>query len=469
MVGGDTFRMNVTSTDVSPYARFAEDTIEISSNYDGASDEDEPPLFFGGMTLLEQDPCQNELVSLDGGKSSDCRKAWELNYHEAAIYLEEGINNDKFASHPKSQEALPAYLLVHNHWYYFLDFVASLILMLLALTEKPAHPVLELPIGIHGSIELLSLMIIGAELIMKLRWLGMKTSISHTRTALKGCALFVMLIEAIVILVRQSSHIRVTRALRPVFILDNHYSRRVRRYLRQVLQSLPPILDMLVLLLFVMLLFSCLGFYLFSEHLDNPYFSTLSESFVNLFVLLTTGNFPDVMMPAYARSKWYALFFVTYLIIVLYFMMNLMLAVVYASFSSKEKEKLKKLLLHRQTACQHAFRLLISRKHSNSVNFKRFSGGIKHLDSYRSKRDTYLIFRLLNVSRTGVLNLSEFQHVLDALPIVWKKKKDSCKPYFNSYPKHFRFICNLIRKIMLWQSTQYFIYFQTISEKTLTL
>ena len=27
MVGGDTFRMNVTSTDVSPYARFAEDTI----------------------------------------------------------------------------------------------------------------------------------------------------------------------------------------------------------------------------------------------------------------------------------------------------------------------------------------------------------------------------------------------------------------------------------------------------------
>ncbi len=40
------------------------------------------------------------------------RVAWEVNYREAAIFLEEGENNDKFLHHPRDIEALPAYLLV---------------------------------------------------------------------------------------------------------------------------------------------------------------------------------------------------------------------------------------------------------------------------------------------------------------------------------------------------------------------
>ena len=29
------------------------------------------------------------------------RRAWEVNYREAAIFLEEGQNNDKFIHHPR--------------------------------------------------------------------------------------------------------------------------------------------------------------------------------------------------------------------------------------------------------------------------------------------------------------------------------------------------------------------------------
>lgn len=46
-----------------------------------------------------------------------------------------------------------------------------------------------------------------------------------------------MIAESIVVLVRQSSHFRVTRALRPIFLLDNHHFGGVRRYLRQVYES----------------------------------------------------------------------------------------------------------------------------------------------------------------------------------------------------------------------------------------
>ena len=45
-----------------------------------------------------------------------------------------------------------------------------------------------------------------------------------------------MVAETIVVLVRQSSHFRVTRALRPIFVIDNYYFGGVRRYLRQVHQ-----------------------------------------------------------------------------------------------------------------------------------------------------------------------------------------------------------------------------------------
>jgi two pore calcium channel protein 1 len=68
-------------------------------------------------------------------------KSWELNYREAAIFLEEGRNNDKLTSHPHCHEALPAYLLVHNKWYYCLDLIAALLLVGLAFTEKPANAI----------------------------------------------------------------------------------------------------------------------------------------------------------------------------------------------------------------------------------------------------------------------------------------------------------------------------------------
>lgn len=34
-----------------------------------------------------------------------------MNYQEATIYLEEGENNEKFDTHPKSQADVPAYLI----------------------------------------------------------------------------------------------------------------------------------------------------------------------------------------------------------------------------------------------------------------------------------------------------------------------------------------------------------------------
>ncbi|XP_075914145.1 two pore calcium channel protein 1-like [Petromyzon marinus] len=157
---------------------------------------------------------------------------------------------------------------------------------------------------------------------------------------------------------------RLTRALRPIYLVQTHHCRAVRRNLEQMIQSLPPILDMLTLLLYFMVIFAILGFYFFSGNEDDPYFKTLDHSLVNLFILFTTANYPDVMLPAYAQNPLSCVFFITYLSVELYFLTNLLLAVVFHSFSRVETATLRSLLLHRREAARKSYQLLLSQSGS---------------------------------------------------------------------------------------------------------
>lgn len=67
-------------------------------------------------------------------------KEWNV---KTFVVLQEGKNNEKFDSHPREPDALPAYLLVHNGWYYGLDLSTSLLLLALALVEEPAVPLFQ--------------------------------------------------------------------------------------------------------------------------------------------------------------------------------------------------------------------------------------------------------------------------------------------------------------------------------------
>ncbi|XP_046418336.1 two pore calcium channel protein 1-like isoform X1 [Neodiprion fabricii] len=400
-----------------------------------------------GETLSENAALARYAIGIDADVH------WEMNYHEAAIFLEEGRNNEKFDSHPRHPEDLPAYLLVHNSWYYGLDLLTSLILLALAFVEEPAVPLFKLPVWAHGSIELLALIIIGIELALKLRWIGWGTILKHKRTMLKCMTLAIMFVEAMTVLVRQSSHFRVTRALRPIFLVDTKYCGGVRRFIRQILQTLPPIIDMLGLLLFFIITYMVLGYYMFSEM--NRNFATLEDSFVSLFVLLTTANFPDVMMPSYSRNKWYAIYFVSYLCTMLYVMMNLMLAVVNETFTTAERDKFKKLLLHKRRACHHAFKLLVSKQNPDKMQFRQFRGLMRYYAPQKSIRDVILMFRHMNVSGTGTLSSDEFVEVYDATTLEWDPQYSSI-PWYHAAWQPLQILCKGAHAAIVWP------YFETV-------
>ena len=86
---------------------------------------------------------------------------WEVNYREAAIFLEEGKNNDKFLHHPRNREALAAYLLVHSRLFNVIDLFVSMVVLMLGFIE------LHVPVKVHSSVELCGLVVMSIQLYLK--------------------------------------------------------------------------------------------------------------------------------------------------------------------------------------------------------------------------------------------------------------------------------------------------------------
>ena len=90
---------------------------------------------------------------------------------------------------------------------------------------------------------------------------------------------------------------------------------------------------MVIFIIIYVFYFAWMGNRLFAgtiEGVEN--FSNLNDSFFYMFVLLTTSNYPDVMLPSYSQERRNAIFFILFLIIGLFLLMNLLLAIFYSAY-----------------------------------------------------------------------------------------------------------------------------------------
>ena len=74
-------------------------------------------------------------------------------------------------------------------------------------------------------------------------------------------------------------------------------------------------------------------------------FDGIHEANFNLIILVTTANFPDIMLPAYEYFYKWMLYFVAFLSIGQYFMMNFFLANVYYNFKDRLKIDVRMILI----------------------------------------------------------------------------------------------------------------------------
>ncbi|KAI8787824.1 two pore calcium channel protein 1 [Biomphalaria glabrata] len=238
--------------------------------------------------------------------------------------------------------------------------------------------------------------------------------------------------------------VRWSRPLRPLFIINFPDGKQIRRAFRNIRRTIPDIVNVLILFLSSVLLFGLFALKLFNKRgfkypNGEPYFSNYFDSIWDLYVLVTTANNPDVMMPAYDESNWFALFFVIYLIICLYIFMSIVLATIYNNYKKNLKNEVKQAVFQKRKKLAKAFDLLkVKHNHQEFISYSRWTQLVTIILPGRSETHTDLLMKILDNDNTDVLSKKNFLNLADLLQVQLTEVKDR----LTLLEKHFPSIYN---------------------------
>ncbi|XP_060043257.1 two pore calcium channel protein 1-like isoform X2 [Erinaceus europaeus] len=217
--------------------------------------------------------------------------------------------------------------------------------------------------------------------------------------------------------------VRWSRALRPVFLINFPESRQIRRAFRSIRNTLPDILYVFLLFMFSVLIFSLMALKLFGDRglktvEGSPYFTNILEIAFELYVLVTTANSPDVMMPAYDFNWWYSLYFITYIIINTYIFMSVFLAVVYNNYRKHLKNEIRKLAYLKRHKMTEAFNILKVKMDTEFVVKEApWRQLVKVVAPDISSSHLELLLRICDEGQKGYMDKTNFLRLADLLNI----------------------------------------------------
>ncbi|KAG0562969.1 hypothetical protein KC19_9G186300 [Ceratodon purpureus] len=228
---------------------------------------------------------------------------------------------------------------------------------------------------------------------------------------------------------------RLAPYLRVALVIVN--TRGLRDCVRTLVGVIPEFVDIAALLGLYLLFSSWLAYVLFEDTVQgNIVFTTYSTTLYQMSILFTTSNNPDVWLPAYKSSRFTSLFFILYILFGVYFIMNLILAVVYDSF----KGQLAKLLINeedkRQRVLGAAFSLLDDQRRGY-LDARQCAKLFGELNKYRTlpkiaDDDMEAVFYALDDSGDLKINRAEFADLCSAIALKFDKAEEPS--WFEQYP-----------------------------------
>jgi hypothetical protein len=167
------------------------------------------------------------------------------------------------------------------------------------------------------------------------------------------------LVCSVIAQARGSPYYRYARVVRPLLQLE--YNQTVRRRFVDILRTLYHVRAAFLLLVFHITFFSIVSMFIFYGTPEgDAFFATLADSWVTLVILLSTCNSPRVMLPAFNDNKLYSLYFVAYLLVSIWFLMNLVLSVVYNEHRRHLKREARRIAVRKRVCTSAAFRVLLA-------------------------------------------------------------------------------------------------------------
>uniref|UniRef100_A0A669QAI8 Ion transport domain-containing protein n=1 Tax=Phasianus colchicus TaxID=9054 RepID=A0A669QAI8_PHACC len=323
-----------------------------------------------------------------------------------------------------SPEAVRLYYL-YNHWFMrTATYIFIFLNLSLAVFEEPA--VYPLPFLATSLVEVLCLLVFFGRLMHFAKITRRNVFWKDTKNICIMVAILLSLTDLAIygaLRIYNIKSVRWSRIVRPIFLVNFAESRQIRRAFRSIRNTLPEITYVFLLFMFSLLMFSLMALKLFGErNLQTaeglPYFRDYLEIVFDLYVLVTTANSPDVMMPAFDFSSWYALFFIAFVIINTYIFMSLFLAVVYNNYKKHLKNEIRTLAYMKRRKMIEAFNLL---KEEEGTQFVVREAQWKQLvklvapDISNSHRE--LLLRISDDEQKGFIDKKSFVQLADLLNI----------------------------------------------------
>ena len=122
--------------------------------------------------------------------------------------------------------------------------------------------------------------------------------------------------------------------LRPIIVILFFSSIRVNLML--IWHDFRDSLLILISIFAFIMFFSALGLFIFQGTFTGSQdFYNFGASYYSLVMLLTDTNFPDVMLLSYYSNTWYTLYFIIFVICGVFFLSNVLLAVIFDNYKRR--------------------------------------------------------------------------------------------------------------------------------------
>lgn len=203
------------------------------------------------------------------------------------------------------------------------------------------------------------------------------------------------------------------------------YSSDTRHRLSLVIRTMPEVLSIFFVIVVVVAFAAWYGVLLFPVAGQEPtaegpmYFGSLTQGMWSLYVLMTTCNYPDVMMPAYDQNRLVVLYFGLFILTSSFFLMNMLTAAVFNEFGIQREEGLRKRRKFRLNGFRMAFGTLSATIPGGTEEGVPQAAILAVFDELNHYQDIAYIdedakarkFLRLDESRTGYLSWTEFKHL----------------------------------------------------------
>ena len=142
-----------------------------------------------------------------------------------------------------------------------------------------------------------------------------------------------------------------------VFLAAN---KPVFRELKLIARILPEVFKILSLEVLIIAIYAWFGTVIFSNRTreGSDHFDSWTSSVWSLWILVTTANFPDIMMDSYGKNRISFLYFGSFLLIAFFLMINLLLAAVYTNYQTEASQFREKVEQNAASNLKAAFEVM---------------------------------------------------------------------------------------------------------------